>query len=63
VKPTPRELDSLRAYIETGSVREAARSLGVHEQTVKRHLANVRSRLGVRTNAQAALALASQLPR
>lgn len=60
--PTDRELATLRAYVASGSVKEAAAQLGVHEQTVKRHLANIRSRLGVESNVQAVLRLARQLP-
>lgn len=58
---TPDEWAALRAYLDTGSVRDAAASLRVHEQTIKRRLANARSRLGVDTNAQLVLELASQL--
>jgi len=61
-QPTATDMDAWRAYLDTGSVREAARRLGVHEQTVKRHLSAIRSRLGVKTNAQAAAKLAHQLP-
>lgn len=53
-----RELASWRAYLETGSVKAAAHRLGVHEQTVKKHLAALRVRYGVRTNAQLADAMA-----
>jgi DNA-binding NarL/FixJ family response regulator len=59
---TPAEARSWAAYLQEGSVKRAAESLGVHEQTVKRHLANIRSRLGVTSNAQAAFVLARQLP-
>lgn len=61
-QPTPADMDAWNAYMDAGSVRDAARRLGVHEQTVKRHLSAIRSRLGVKTNAQAALILARQLP-
>jgi DNA-binding NarL/FixJ family response regulator len=60
-EPTPGELRVLRAYLEAGTCRDAARLLGVHEQTVKRRLANARSRVGVDTNAQLVLALAQTL--
>jgi DNA-binding NarL/FixJ family response regulator len=56
------EQRSWEAYIATGSVKRAAKQLGVHEQTIKRHLSAIRSRLGVETNVQAAVLLASQLP-
>jgi len=52
------ELRSFAAYLETGSVKAAAHKLGVHEQTVKKHLARLRARYGVRTNAQLADAIA-----
>lgn len=59
--PTPAELRALRAYIEAGSTRDAARSLGLAESTVKGELANIRSKLGVKTTAQAAFLLHDKL--
>jgi DNA-binding CsgD family transcriptional regulator len=52
-----RELASWRAYLETGSMKAAAHRLGVHEQTVKQHLARLRRQYRVTTNAQLAVAL------
>lgn len=53
-----RELQSWRAYLETGSYREAGRRLRIHEDTVRRHVALLKAEAGVRTNAQLADALA-----
>lgn len=54
---TPRELASWDAYLETGSIRAAAERLGIHDQTVKRHLSLLKDEYGVRTLAQLARAL------
>ena len=51
------ELDAWAAYLETGSMREAARRLGVHEVTVKKRIGVLRDLYGVRTNAQLAVAI------
>ena len=55
-----RELASWRAYLETGSERAAAARLGVHVQTVKRHLALLKAEYRVRTLAQLADVLARE---
>ena len=55
---SPKELASWKAYLETGSMKAAAHKLGVHEQTVKQHLAKLRREFRVTTNAQLADALA-----
>lgn len=59
--PTTAELRALRAYIEAGSARDAAARLGTSESTVKGHLANIRSKLGVKTTAQAVFLLHDRL--
>ena len=47
---TPRELDSLAAFVAAaGSARTAAALLGISPSTLKRHLANLRMRLGLST--------------
>lgn len=56
---SPRELASWEAYLETGSLRMAAIMLGVHEQTVKRHLSLLKEEFGVRTLAQLAHAISA----
>ena len=50
---TPRQLDVVRLLVagEGRSVKEIAAELGISESTVKVHLARVRRRLNVRTNA------------
>lgn len=60
-EPSDVELYALRAYLRTGSVKAAASSLGIAEQTVKNHLASVRSKLGVQKTAQAAFLLHDRL--
>lgn len=60
-EPTAVELYALRMYAKTGSVQAAAKALGLHEQTVKNHLASVRSKLGVRKTIQAAYILHDRL--
>lgn len=47
-----------QAYLKAGSMREAARALGVHEVTVRKRIAALRDVHGVHTNAQLADALA-----
>lgn len=59
--PTDREIEVLRAYLETGSTKGAAHRLGVHPQTVKNQLSNVRRRLGVANTAQAVAVLGLRL--
>ena len=51
----------LIAYLETGNTRDAAAKLDRSVQTVKNTLANVRSRLGVRSTAQAVFLLHDKL--
>jgi DNA-binding NarL/FixJ family response regulator len=55
---TDRQLDVVRAYVSTTTVKGAAASLGVSPRTVKRNLAAVRCRLGVETTTQAVVILA-----
>ncbi len=49
---TQAQVETLRAYVETGSVRGAARQRCCSEQTVRRHLANARRRVGADNVAQ-----------
>jgi hypothetical protein len=47
---TPRQLDSLRAFVAAGgSFARAAAALGISPSTVKRHLADMRARSGLTT--------------
>lgn len=57
-EPGYRERLSWDAYLATGSMRKAATQLGLHEITVRKHIAVLRQHYGVRTNAQLADALA-----
>jgi DNA-binding transcriptional LysR family regulator len=54
---TSRQLRAWDAYLAAGSMREAAHLLGVHEQTIKRLIGDLRDVYGVRTLAQLAVAL------
>lgn len=56
-QPTPAELRALRAYLATGSVKDAAASIGLAESTIKGELATLRSKCGVRRTAQLVLIL------
>jgi DNA-binding NarL/FixJ family response regulator len=58
---TPGELRALRAYLDAGSSKAAAYLLGVHNSTIKNHLQNIRTKLGVSTTAQCAFLLHDQL--
>lgn len=54
---TERELRSWEAYLETGSYRDAARRLHVHEDTIRRHVAMLKAEHCVKTTAQLAAVL------
>ena len=60
-EPTLAEVAALRAYLQGGSVKAAARLLGLAESTVKNHLCDVRRRLGAKTNAEAVFVLYDRL--
>lgn len=49
---TEAQVEVLQAYVETGSVRGAARRRCCSEQTVRRHLASARARVGAANVAQ-----------
>jgi predicted ArsR family transcriptional regulator len=53
-----RERRSWDAYLITGTYRQAAIFLRIHEDTVRRHITMLKAEHGVRTNAQLADALA-----
>lgn len=52
-----RDLIAWRAYLETGSYREAGRLLGWHADTIRRHISLLKAEYRVRTTAQLAVAL------
>jgi DNA-binding NarL/FixJ family response regulator len=52
---TPRETDTLRLLAKGLANKEIARELGVSEVTVKTHVSNVLSKLGLHSRTQAAL--------
>ena len=51
-RATDREVVVVAAVLETGSEKAAAHRLGLSHSTVKRHLANARSKVGAETTAQ-----------
>jgi DNA-binding CsgD family transcriptional regulator len=53
-----RELQSWAAYLETGSYREAGKRLGIHADTVRRHVSLLKAEHGAKTTAQLAVRLA-----
>jgi DNA-binding CsgD family transcriptional regulator len=59
--PSPIELRVYRTYLEMGRVRDTADRLGMPESTARNHLANLRSKLHVKNNAQIMLALLDRL--
>lgn len=61
-RATDRELAVVEAVLATGSEKAAAHCLGLSHSTVKHHLANVRSKVGVATTAQLVWILAPRLP-
>jgi DNA-binding NarL/FixJ family response regulator len=61
-RATERELVVVAAVLVAGSEKAAAHRLGLSHSTVKRHLANARSRVGVETTAQLVWILAPLLP-
>ena len=52
---TPRELDVVRLVVQGGTNRDIAASLGIGEETVKRHLTNAFDKTGVSTRLELAL--------
>jgi DNA-binding NarL/FixJ family response regulator len=52
---TPRETDTLRLIAKGLANKEIAHELGVSEVTVKTHVSNVLSKLGLQSRTQAAL--------
>jgi len=57
VRPTRRQHEVLRAYIQTGSAAGAAHALGISETTVRQHLSGLYRRIGCVNAAQAAYLL------
>lgn len=60
-QPTPAELRALRAYLAGGSMKAAGHRLGCSPRTVAVHIANVRSKVGAKTTAEAVLKLHDRL--
>jgi DNA-binding NarL/FixJ family response regulator len=61
-RATEREVGVVAAVLVAGSEKAAAYHLGLSHSTVKHHLANARSRVGVTTTAQLVWILAPRLP-
>lgn len=57
LQPTAREIDVLRVYCKTGSVKQAAFYLGVGVQTVRSQLSSLYAVLDVHSAIEAAVAL------
>lgn len=53
-RPTRRQLETLVAYIDAGSIVAAAHELGIAETTVRQHLSGLYRRTGCLNAAQAA---------
>lgn len=54
---TPRQSEVIRAMFREGSVKDAARALGIKPVTVKNHLIDIHRRLGVENTYEAAYRL------
>jgi DNA-binding NarL/FixJ family response regulator len=61
-RATDREVGVVAAVLVAGSEKAAAHRLGLSHSTVKHHLANARSKVGVTTTAQLVWILAPRLP-
>jgi DNA-binding NarL/FixJ family response regulator len=59
-EPTRRQVEVLRAYITTGSIKAAASQLGIGETTARQHLSGLYRRTGCLNAAQAAYWLGSR---
>ena len=56
LQATQRQMDVLAAYVAAGgSVHDAAELVGIQPSTVKRHLADLRSRMGLTSSADRSL--------
>jgi DNA-binding NarL/FixJ family response regulator len=61
-RATDREVVVVAAVLAAGSEKAAAHRLGLSHSTVKRHLANARTKVGATTTAQLVWILAPRLP-
>jgi DNA-binding NarL/FixJ family response regulator len=61
-RATDREVGVVAAILVAGSAKAAAHRLGLSHSTVKHHLANARSKVGVETTAQLVWVLGRRLP-
>ncbi len=61
-RATDRENVVVAAVLAAGSEKAAAHRLGLSHSTVKRHLANARSKVGAETTAQLVWILSPRLP-
>ena len=61
-RATDREVGVVATVLVAGSEKAAAHRLGLSHSTVKRHLANARSKVGAETTAQLVWILAPRLP-
>ena len=61
-RATDRKVVVIAAVLTAGSEQAAAHRLGLSHSTMKRHLANARSKVGAETTAQLVWILAPRLP-
>ena len=59
-RSTRRQLETLIAYIEAGSIAAAAHELGISETTARQHLSGLHRRTGCLNAAQAAYGLGAR---
>lgn len=60
-QPTPRDLETLRAYLRAGSCVGAAKAMKINEQSVKNRLYYLRRLMGASSNSQLVFMLHDQL--
>jgi DNA-binding NarL/FixJ family response regulator len=54
LSPTKRQIEALQAFFRHGSVKDAAREMGISHRTVKRLLHELYIRIGVESSHEAA---------
>lgn len=60
-QPTPRDLETLQAYLNAGSCAGAAKSMKITEQAVKNRLYQLRRLMGASSNPQLVFLLHDRL--
>jgi DNA-binding CsgD family transcriptional regulator len=54
---TPRQTEAIRAYAQTGSIKQAAAQMGLAPITVRHYLEDARARTGLPTSVQLVVAV------